>query len=340
MLTSIKIASFLLLLTTLGFFYGIIPRENILAFMSLKTLNMSTTPTVNTTVNSPFDVLKAGNSIFFVESTDRMKLPALVLCAVESAARVYKDRPVAFFLKGLSDTNTEELVKKHFPTLTPQSNIYFFPLKFEELFNNTPLHSWFSKINTQQQSFWTHVSSDGCRLVLVWKYGGVYMDTDVISIRIIPKQDFLAAESATYSSNGVFGFTRGHDFTQKCMEDFVQNYNSKIWGQQGPLLLTRVAKRLYSVPHFSEKEDIMCGNVTVFNPDRFYPVPCGEWRKYYQVWDKLPTFDNSYALHLWNSMNREKISLVPGSNVLADHLFKEYCPSTYEAILRKEITYH
>ncbi|KAG8580348.1 hypothetical protein GDO81_007261, partial [Engystomops pustulosus] len=293
--------------------------------VSLKTTN---TPPLRT----PSEVLREGNGIIFLESTDRMKLPLLVLCAVESAARVYKDRPVAFFMKGLNDTNTEEL-KRLFPTLSSLSNVYFFSLKFEELFTDTPLQSWYSKINPQQQSYWTHVSADGCRLVLIWKYGGIYLDTDVISIRTIPKQNFIAEENSQSSSNGVFGFSPHHLFTQKCMDGFVQNYNSQIWGQQGPILFTRVIKTFCDLPRFNDKEDAMCGTIDILNPQRFYPIPYPAWRRYYEVWNKLPTFENSYGLHLWNYMNNGKISVVRGSNVLAEHLYKTYCPSTYEEIL-------
>lgn len=166
------------------------------------------------------------------------------------------------------------------------------------------------------------------------------MDTDIISIQTIPNENFLAAESSKYSSNGIFRFSPHHNFTQKCMEDFVQNYNSRIWGHQGPHLFTRVLKKFCDLPKFNGTEDIMCGNISFLNPKRFYPISYPWWRRYYQVWDKFPTFNDSYALHLWNFMNHENVTMVPGSNTLVEHLYKEYCPSTYGAILRNETTYH
>ncbi|XP_071999541.1 alpha-1,4-N-acetylglucosaminyltransferase-like isoform X2 [Engystomops pustulosus] len=352
MLKAIKIAAFLLMMTTFGFYYGIpytilnSVGKHLNGFTSFILKSETCNPVngwINTTVTpaprTPSEVLKEGNGIIFLESTDRMKLPPLVLCAAESAARVYKDRPVAFFMKGLNETNNEEIVKKHFPMLSSLRNIYFFPMNLKELFTGTPLDDWFSKINIQQQSYWTHVSSDGCRLVLVWKYGGIYLDTDVISIRTIPKQNFLAAEHAQSSSNGVFGFSPRHNFTQKCMEGFVKNYNSHAWGNQGPVLFTRVIKTFCDLPKFNENNETLCANITIFKPNRFYPISYPGWKSYYEVWKKLPTFDDSYGLHLWNYMNNGKVKMVPGSNVLAEHLYKTYCPSTYDAILRNEISF-
>ncbi|CAJ0967842.1 unnamed protein product [Ranitomeya imitator] len=187
------------------------------------------------------------------------------------------------------------------------------------------------KIISQQQSFWTHVSSDACRLALIGKYGGIYMDTDFISIQTIPFKDFLAAESSQYTSNGIFGFSPHHDFTQKCLEDFVKNYDSRIWGQQGPRLFTRILKTFCNLPQFVGYEDAICGNNTLLNPHRFYPIICPEWKKYYEVWDKFPSFNDSYSLHLWNFMNKEKLTMVPGSKTLVEHLYKQYCPFTYNA---------
>ncbi|XP_071995736.1 alpha-1,4-N-acetylglucosaminyltransferase-like [Engystomops pustulosus] len=378
MLKSLKIVAFLLLVITLGFFYGFACRQNIIPYIfyisegklfngfilmnkgfypiqgwsnSTEASSVKDNPLLETTIAPPSttvtpairsvsEVLKQGNGIIFLETSDRLQLPPLVLCAVESAARVYKDRPVAFFMKGLNDTNTEELVKRHFPTLSFFRNVYFFPLKLKELFIGTPLHSWYKKINPEVEKYWVHVSADGCRIALIWKYGGLYMDTDIISMRTIPKQNFIAAQSSQYSSNGVFGFSPHHDFTQECMEDFVQNYNSGIWGHQGPYLFTRVLKKFCSETKYNDTEDAMCGNITIFKPERFYPISYPSWRRYYQVWDILPTFHNSFALHLWNYMSRGNVTVVPGSNVLAEHLYKDYCPSTYKAMLISTKSHH
>ncbi|XP_069830355.1 alpha-1,4-N-acetylglucosaminyltransferase-like [Dendropsophus ebraccatus] len=383
MITTLRIAVFLLLLTTLGFFYGITLKQNIISYMYyvseenilngftsfmlskgfgpihdwsnktkafstqastvqekilLTTINTPSSTLVSIDPSNPSDVLKEGDGIIFLETSNRLQLPPLVVCALESTARVYKNQPVAFFMKGLNDTNLEETVKENFPMLLPLKNIYFFPLRLEEVFADTPLFSWYMKINPREQKHWIHVSADACRLALIWKYGGIYMDTDFISIRPIPKQDFLAAEYSYYSSNGVFRFSAHHNFTQICMEDFVRRYNSRIWGHQGPHLFTRILKKFCDIPKFNGTEDIMCGNITFYNPQRFYPILYPSWKKYYQVWDKLPTFNDSYSLHLWNYMNRANVTMVPGSNTLVEHLYKVYCPSTYGAILQNVTT--
>ncbi|KAG8445553.1 hypothetical protein GDO86_010358 [Hymenochirus boettgeri] len=277
----------------------------------------------------------------FIETTDRMNPPSLVLCAIESAARVYSDRPVVYFMKGLPNmlgVNEEIKARNIFPTLSSFDNVYFFPLSMEDIFTGTPLLPWYKKVNPKTEKHWTHVSADGCRLALIWKYGGIYMDTDIISMRPIPDVNFLAAQSSKFSSNGVFGLSTHHSFSWRCMEDFVQNYNGAVWGNQGPQLFTRVLEQLCEIPVFMSEEDVACGNISFLNPQRFYPIPFRSWRLYYEVWSKLPTFNVSYSLHLWNYMNQGKATVVHGSNTLVDNLYKQNCPSLYDALKRNEPT--
>ncbi|XP_068089376.1 alpha-1,4-N-acetylglucosaminyltransferase-like [Hyperolius riggenbachi] len=279
---------------------------------------------------NPFDVLRGENGVIFVETTDRMQPPSLVLCAVESAARVYKDRPVVYFMKGLNDTDSEDAVRKYLPALSSLKNVYVFPLRMEEVFKDTPLLSWYKKVDPKREVYWTHVSSDGCRLALIWKHGGIYFDTDIISIQKIPHQYFLAEESSQYFANSAFGFPSHQEFTWKCMEDFVRHYRGAVWGYQGPNLITRIFNQYCPAPSGNEAVDTVCGNITCLLIKRLYPISYSAWKRYFEVWDKEPTFGDSYALHLWNFMNRdEHRTMVPGSNTLVEHLYQKYCPSTY-----------
>ncbi|XP_075056625.1 alpha-1,4-N-acetylglucosaminyltransferase-like [Mixophyes fleayi] len=357
MFKALKILVVLLLLVAFGFFYGITNKQPIFSYVSFiseeklfKVLNsklfatnenatdvLSNITTGSISSNSPYplDILEGGDNIIFLETTDRMPPPSLVLCAIESAARVYKDRPVVFFMKGLNDVNAEATAKEYFPSLSSFKNVHFFPLKMEDILKDTPLLPWYTKVNPKAEIHWTHISADACRLALMWKYGSLYMDTDTISIRTIPHKNFLAGESNQISSNGVFGFTSHDYFNWKSMIDFAQNYNGQIWGQQGPLLFTRILKQYCVLPNFKSVEDITCGNITFLHPDRFYPLRDASWKRYHEVWETLPTFNDSYALHLWNYMGRGKLIMIPGSNTLVEHLYKQHCPSTYAEMIRK-----
>ncbi|XP_069830054.1 alpha-1,4-N-acetylglucosaminyltransferase-like [Dendropsophus ebraccatus] len=295
------------------------------------------TPTI-----TPSAVLEKGNGILFVESVGKMDQSSIVLCSIESAALMYPDRPVVYFMKGLNNIYTEEDERKaqeHFLTLSSYKNIYFFPLKLEKLFADTPLLAWYEKVDPNKERYWIHVKSDACRFALIWKYGGIYMDTDVISIQQIPEVNFLAAEDDTYTGSSVFGMSPNHNLTWEFMEDFVQNYDGDIWGQQGPLLLTRIVNKYCGLPQFKSVDHMTCANISYFHRERCFPLPCASWDKVFEVVKTLPHFEHSYAIHLWNYMNREKRVMVPNSSTLLEHLYKKFCPSTYEAILNNKPLY-
>uniref|UniRef100_A0A8C8VMS1 Alpha-1,4-N-acetylglucosaminyltransferase n=1 Tax=Pelusios castaneus TaxID=367368 RepID=A0A8C8VMS1_9SAUR len=281
-------------------------------------------------------IMRHSRSLIFVETTDRLEPHPLVSCSVESAARIYYDRPVAFFMKGLNsntwlDSNSTYAA---FSLLSAMKNVFIFPLEMETLFQETPLFEWYHQVNITQERHWVHISSDASRLALIWKYGGIYMDTDVISIRPIPVTNFLAAQESQFSSNGIFGFPQHHWFIWDCMEDFVRNYNGDIWGHQGPFLMTRRLRLLCTLTSFDDIEDQSCHNISFLHPQRFYPISYPEWRKYYEVPETNPDFNDSYALHLWNFMNKEHRTVVAGSNTLVENLYKAYCPTTYKDLIQ------
>ncbi|XP_066445413.1 alpha-1,4-N-acetylglucosaminyltransferase-like [Eleutherodactylus coqui] len=343
-LNQLKIFLFLLLLAVLGFMT--ILDEKSACVMSFFTCKDDLSVTAKQTFRSynviPSAVLRQGNGIIFVETTDRMDEPPLVLCSIESAAQVYPDRPVVFFMKGLHDIITEKDEKKareRFPSLSSYQNIYFFPLRLEKLFADTPFLPWYEKIKPRREVHWTHVKADACRIAMIWKYGGIYMDTDVISIRPIPEDNFLIAEHDRRASNGIFGLSPYHKLSWEFMENFVQNYIGALWGHQGPGVFTRVVNKYCGIPQFNSMDDLKCANVSYLHPERFFPIWYPSWKKYYEVWKVLPTFKNSYALHLWNFMNGERKSMVVGSNTLIEHLYRQYCPSTYEKILHNVISH-
>ncbi|XP_075793381.1 alpha-1,4-N-acetylglucosaminyltransferase-like [Pelodiscus sinensis] len=275
-------------------------------------------------------------SIIFVETTDHLQIPPLASCSVESAARAYPNRSIRFFIKGLKNNTLQDLNSKSaaFALLSRMKNVFLLPFPMETVFQETPLRQWYHKVNPAQERYWLHVSADASRLALVWKYGGIYMDTDVISIRPISLKNFLTAETPHVAGNAIFGFSDHHWFIWDCMKDFVANYKGDIWGYQGPTLLTRMFKALCSVTDFHIVEDISCKNISFLQPERFYPIPYPQWKEYFRVWERSPDFNHSYSLHLWNFMNKEHKRVVAGSNTLVENLFKTYCPTTYKVLIQ------
>lgn len=166
MIKTLRIFLVMLFMTAAGFFYKVTYKGNNIPYFSyifienmghdtantIVSVNQSDgATTVGTTKHSKVtaeDILSGGNNIIFLETSERLQLPSLVLCAIESAAQVYPDRSVVVFMKGLNHTNTEdqEKVLSHYPSLLSLENIHIFPLVMEDIFNNTPLFNWYKKV--------------------------------------------------------------------------------------------------------------------------------------------------------------------------------------------------
>ncbi|MBA0787359.1 hypothetical protein Gotri_025407, partial [Gossypium trilobum] len=126
------------------------------------------------------------------------------------------------------------------------------------------------------------------RLVLLYKYGGVYIDTDVIVLKsfnnlsnVIGAQS-MNIETKTWSrlNNAVLVFDKHHPLLYKFIQEFALTFDGNKWGHNGPYLVSRVVGRVTNRPGF---------NFTVLPPPAFYP----QIRR------------QSYAVHLWNRQSKD-----------------------------------
>lgn len=97
-------------------------------------------------------LLRNGRSIVFIETSERLEPPPLVSCAVESAAKIYQEQPILFFMKGLSNATQMTSNTSSYPAfslLSAINNVFFVPLDMKTLFEDTPLFSWYTKVSIQ-----------------------------------------------------------------------------------------------------------------------------------------------------------------------------------------------
>ncbi|XP_030072881.1 alpha-1,4-N-acetylglucosaminyltransferase [Microcaecilia unicolor] len=290
-------------------------------------------------VGLPPEHFPSNVGIFLAETTKTLEPSFLTLCAVESAARMYPDRPVFFYMNGLSKHMILGENSKHraLPMLSKIPNVHLQPLDFEEMLKDLPLNYWYQKINMSTECLWTLISSHAFRLALIWRYGGIYFDTNVISLKPIPDKEFVVcAYNLTHISNRIFGFPQNHQFLWDCMENFVKSYKGAAWGSKDPQLITRVLKNWCELPKLKNQEDSKCQNISYLHPIRFFPIPSGKQEKYFQTWDSKNTFENSYGLYFFNHMSHRHKQVVVGNNSLGEHLYIQYCPNTYEILVQNK----
>ncbi|XP_042326712.1 lactosylceramide 4-alpha-galactosyltransferase [Sceloporus undulatus] len=272
----------------------------------------------------------SAKDIYFVETSGRTNPSFLFMCSVESAARIHPELRIVVLMKGL--VNYNNTLPKHLgiSLFSCFSNIEMKPLDLNDLFSNTPLASWYSLAQQRWEPYFLPILSDACRICIMWKYGGIYLDTDFIVLKNLNNLTNVLGIQSKYVLNGAFlSFEPKHKFIQLCMEDFVANYNSWIWGHQGPQLFTRMFKKWCSIR--SLQSSTGCKGVTTLPREAFYPIRWQDWKKYYEAVSSSELsklFKNTYAVHVWNKKSEGK-QLEITSQALLGQLHSKYCPSTY-----------
>ncbi|XP_078066256.1 lactosylceramide 4-alpha-galactosyltransferase-like [Mustelus asterias] len=304
--------------------------------------------------------------LMFIDSSSKVMFSALAICSVESAARANPDKPIYYFMTGfsgnLSDYPDQSMA---FQTLLSMKNIILLPLNLKTLFENTPLNDWYQEekckiakfqmitttyttgeqdgdwlVDPYFEQYWIHVLSDACRLALLWKYGGIYLDTDIISLKPLTFANFICAQQKNLANGAALGFSQYHGFTKDCMIDYVNNYQGEIWGHQGPALMSRVLRQWCKTDDLDEFVGLKCNGISYLPPNAFYPIPYDKWEKYFERWtleNIRAIFLNTYGAHIWNFLSSgNQDNMNNRSGVLLEYFFHKYCPSTYKTFYTKQ----
>ncbi|XP_020391314.2 lactosylceramide 4-alpha-galactosyltransferase-like [Rhincodon typus] len=298
-------------------------------------------PTASHTESVKHPHLSTQPGIMFLQTSSQLNLSPLAMCGIESAARLNPNKPVYFFMIAFNGNVSayREPEYETIPLLSSFKNVVILPLKPRELFSDTPLAGWYEKVDPSKERYWFHVLADGCRLALLWKYGGIYLDTDIISIKPLDFRNFVGAESVRFANNAALGFNRSHSFVESCLRDFVEKYNGAAWGQQGPRLMTRMVKTWCETDNLANLFNKDCKGIMFLSDTWFYPIPFSNWKKYFEKnqWNKNnddieKEFSKTNGVHVWSfASSREKIQ-IKGSQSLIEYFFSTYCPSTYETL--------
>ncbi|XP_077240218.1 uncharacterized protein LOC143881107 [Tasmannia lanceolata] len=207
---------------------------------------------------------------------------------------------------------------------------------FDYIFKNTYAELWFERlkngdINPGEVSLGQNLSNL-IRLAVLYKFGGIYLDTDVIvmknfsSLRNAIGAQTIDVETGKWSrlNNAVMVFDKKHPLLYKFIKEFALTFNGNKWGYNGPYLVSRVVSRVAGKPGF---------NFTVYPPLAFYPV---DWNRIQSLFHgprdgghskwaiaKLGQIrKQSFAVHLWNRQSR---NLKAEEGSVIRHIMSDCC---------------
>eukprot|EP01025_Chloroclados_australasicus_P037000 TRINITY_DN37696_c1_g2_i1.p1 TRINITY_DN37696_c1_g2~~TRINITY_DN37696_c1_g2_i1.p1 ORF type:complete len:333 (-),score=12.45 TRINITY_DN37696_c1_g2_i1:489-1487(-) len=215
----------------------------------------------------------------------------------------------------------------------------------ETIFKDTPIEQWWERNNEWKhgQFFYSHIS-EALRLVLVWKYGGTYIDTDVVILKNMEHvknavgaqmamlEDQLLTDKPRWAdmlNSAILTFQKGHPSLWVMMEDFVNSYHINSWAHNGPRLVTRIAHQLNQGDDYSKWVTILPRNAfhpLVWTGDReqgaknWFNDEIHSVQEHYMKWQQMKS--QGYALH-WHNHNTKGYVAKKGS--LMYMALNEFC---------------
>lgn len=185
----------------------------------------------------------------------------------------------------------------------------------------------------------SHIS-DFLRYLTLYRYGGIYLDMDVVMLRSMEDvpPNFTGAESNAYLAAGVMSLSHtgfGHEIAESCLRDFQQNFDGSDWGNNGPGVITRVVQRICGTQDIALMIDDRkrCMGFKVFDRNAFYAVPWKHWRHFFEpqlLEQTLTHTKDSYVVHVWNNLSKQQAIKV-GSSTAYGKYAEQHCPKAYAA---------
>lgn len=293
--------------------------------------------------------------IFFIETSGHRCLRPRQACAVESAALTNPDMTVHVYMSLSSPPGNPEVdygdgLERHCRTMDLIKSLPNVRVLYEDLLSKyltgTPLESLYvsGQFNKSRYSY-QHVS-DAVRVALLYRYGGIYLDLDVVVLRSLKCLRNTAGHVNILGQlsveNDVLVFDRGHKLLNFFMRWMKQTYKADERSVIGPQGLAHAFRLFCSIPpdrKLSEvaEESFVChGNTpfTLMPPAAFHPIGFFDQNHFFTC-DYLPKdLDvlrfNSYTVHVYGAGHGAH---VPKSSLYA-FLARRFCPVIYSESLK------
>ena len=118
------------------------------------------------------------------------------------------------------------------------------PYTLADLVKGTPAENFVSEEvpYAREGRYWYSHETDLIRLLVLYKWGGIYIDTDIITVRRFDDlpENVLGLEDEAILNGAVMMFKKDHPFLRRCIEKYAGSYDGTSWGANGPHLLTKV----------------------------------------------------------------------------------------------------
>uniref|UniRef100_A0A1Y9IVV2 Alpha 1,4-glycosyltransferase domain-containing protein n=1 Tax=Anopheles minimus TaxID=112268 RepID=A0A1Y9IVV2_9DIPT len=281
------------------------------------------------------------SSIYFIETSAPFKRIITIeprqACAIESAARANPRKNVIVLFASWNEiTDPGQVRFPDLPTLVRLPNVHFRWLNLEHFAHGTPVEQVIRSDKLYQRPNGAEYLSEILRLVLLYRYGGIYLDLDVVTLKKLEfyNPNFFGAETPRLVGSSVIGLERrgyGQSFAETCLSNF-KYFDNQSNVRNGSFLLT------YQIVQACEKlslEEVVnggCGGLLeVYTQSFFHPFDETNVNIMFdpgQFEEAKRRISKAMIVHMLHRTSREmRIESKPtGYQMIA----QTYCPSVYE----------
>ncbi|CAG9811631.1 unnamed protein product [Chironomus riparius] len=288
---------------------------------------------------------KTIQKIFFIEthleSFRKLENPRQA-CSVESAARMNPETEIYFTFA----TNSSAVFLENSELLEVLSKFHNINFRFidpKELSKGTFIEDFFTKDLLAQSQFHVANRANALRILLMSKYGGQYLDLDVISlvsIDAVNLTNYGCVQSKDVVNNAVLNFDvdKGQELLEEYGRHLLTEFRPNDWGANGPAMFSRVLKKFCSTTTFEESTYTKCGEFISLPTDKCYAISYPEYEKFYDenyFNETMSRVKDSFFVHIWNRMEEagnKNYKLKADSKSAYAELARRNCPNVFKTV--------
>ncbi|KAL7630852.1 UNVERIFIED_CONTAM: hypothetical protein RMT77_018861 [Armadillidium vulgare] len=272
------------------------------------------------------------NTIFFIEGFFNDYIRGRYLCSIESAAKIHPNSVVNVMM-------TSRFLKLTPPIkslLKAYKNVRFLHLNATKLYLEEPsLRNFYNKKRWVESQWPRMYFCNPLRFLLLWKYGGIYLDLDVMPIKNLVSgvKNFVGYTSEEHVNSAPLGFLPYHKFIRDCLEEIPKFYDPTHYGTIGPLLVTKVLKEKCGLKPPSVTPMERCPDIKVYERKVLNPISWWRANKSFErdtsLAERLMDDPQILTLHYWNIITKQYQHLLIKESPFSI-LAKKFCPNVFQ----------
>ncbi|CAF4041410.1 unnamed protein product [Rotaria sp. Silwood2] len=279
--------------------------------------------------------------IFFVQTSENEDILSRHACSIESAARLHSNGIIFVLMR----SKYIHLKKGSYIHLRSYNNIYFVHFNEQDIYFGTSLIR-LNKTKRKQYIHYFSIShmSDFIRTALLYKYGGIYFDLDVIPLKSFHRfSNTVGLETNDGVNVAVLVFEKQHlvlDLQMdKQLESIENQFHALCWNCLGPLALTDALKSVCDQSQLYIHKKDKCHQIEIQPSFVFYPISYQQIPQFFRCSTENIEFllknSSIYSIHYFHHMTMnipiEKMS--PFAQIA-----EIYCPNVYKELINQNLS--